>query len=438
MMCKGNPDLITQHNLNVLSFNVEGLSTISDDPDFNNLLDKHDVCLLTETWRKEDTKLNLEGFWDFSQIRPKHRKAFRHSGGITVFVKHHIKPGIRVALSTEGFVWLKLDKHFFQFANDVYLCTAYIPPQYTCKNIHAKTDYFQSLIDSCFKYSCLGNIVIAGDLNARIGNDLLDEAPSAQVINDLLPDESSDYASCQRSSCDTVTNSFGKKLKDLCHGFNLQIANGMVPGDRLGNFTCFNRQGTSVVDYIITDKGFYNNISKMNILSPEYSSVHAPISVSIRCKVVSEEKSSGLLPPPPKFIWNPDKAKHFGDLLNQPETQDKLYNLQERLQSNESKRVEQIDYILKDLSELLYENAQKCLRLRKKVNKKPRDRSKPLWFDRICLETKKRFRNLAKLLQKNPKDPYICGKYLLVKKEYKRLLKDSKSKFEIDSINKLN
>ena len=267
-MCKGNTNPIAQSRINLLSFNVEGLNSITDDPDFNILLDKHDVCLLTETWRKDDTKLNSEGFWDFSQIRPKHRKAFRHAGGITVLIKHHVKPGIKVADSTEGFVWLKLDKTFFQLSNDVYLCAAYIPPQYTSKNVHIKTDYYQSLIDSCFKFCTLGNIIIAGDLNARIGNNVVNESPSFSPINDLLPDDMISSTPDQRSSCDSVTNNFGKKLNELCNGFNLKIANGMAPGDRLGNFTCFNRGGASVVDYIIADKGFYNHISSMNVLAP--------------------------------------------------------------------------------------------------------------------------------------------------------------------------
>jgi len=203
------------------------------------------ACLITETWRKDNTKLNIDGFWDFSQIRPKHRKAFQHSGGITVLIKHHVKPGIKVADSTEGFIWLKLDKSFFHFTNDVYLCAAYIPPQNSTKAIHNKTDYYQSLLDSCFKFSCLGNIIIAGDLNARIGYNPAKEAHSFHSIRELLPEETSSSPSHQRSCCDNVTNKWGKKLEEICKGFNLHIGNGTAPGDRLGNFTCFNRGGAN-------------------------------------------------------------------------------------------------------------------------------------------------------------------------------------------------
>ena len=145
-----SPQKQGQVSLQILSFNVEVISSIIDDPSFFDLANNHDICLLTETWKKDDSKLELPGFWDCSQVRPKHRKAFRHSGGIMVMVKNHVKPGVKVALNTEGFIWLKLEKSFFNFINDVYLCAAYIPPQYSSKNVHMKTDYFIYLFVSIY------------------------------------------------------------------------------------------------------------------------------------------------------------------------------------------------------------------------------------------------------------------------------------------------
>ena len=77
-------------HLRLLSFNVEGLDSMLLDPSFMELIDKHDICILTETMRSTDEKLNLDGFWDFSQIRPKPKdkkdKAGRYSGGITALL----------------------------------------------------------------------------------------------------------------------------------------------------------------------------------------------------------------------------------------------------------------------------------------------------------------------------------------------------------------
>ena len=66
------------------------------------------------------------------------------------------------------YLWIKLDAKLFNLMNNLYLCAAYIPPQYS-KNITCKkVDYFQHLNDSIIKYSNKGNIMLMGDFNSRI------------------------------------------------------------------------------------------------------------------------------------------------------------------------------------------------------------------------------------------------------------------------------
>ena len=91
--------------------------------------------IFTETWKADASKINIHGYWDYSQIIPKHKNSLRHSRGITVLAKHIITPGIKVVKNTEGFLWFKLDKNFFQTDNGIFLCGAYIPPKNTTKNI---------------------------------------------------------------------------------------------------------------------------------------------------------------------------------------------------------------------------------------------------------------------------------------------------------------
>ena len=42
-------------DLKILSFNVEGLDSILMDPEFNQLILDHDICLLVETMHEDDT-----------------------------------------------------------------------------------------------------------------------------------------------------------------------------------------------------------------------------------------------------------------------------------------------------------------------------------------------------------------------------------------------
>ena len=86
---------------------MEGLKPKLGDPNFINFIQKY-VVILTGT-----SKINNEGYWDSSQIRPKHKNAIRHSGGITIQAKHIIRPAIKLVEKTEEFRWFKLDKNFF-------------------------------------------------------------------------------------------------------------------------------------------------------------------------------------------------------------------------------------------------------------------------------------------------------------------------------------
>ena len=359
-MCKQT----TLKRLKVLSFNVEGLTSELEDPNFVDLLYSHDICLLNETWKCDDSKLELPDLWDFSLVRQKHKKAGRNSGGVTVLCKEGIRPGVKVLSSSEGFIWLKLDQTFFNFDNPLFLCATYIPPQYS-KNAYNNTDYFQNLTNSLLKYSNLGNIMVAGDLNARQGKDLLDQETEIQCIDHLLPQDKS-AAPSSRSSCDHITNSYGRKLHSLCKSFNLIVANGRAPGDRLGNFTCHANRGASVVDYIVSDQPIFKRIAKLSILPPEYGSVHSPLSLSLKCNMgINPSIKKAPLPPPPRFLWDNDKSDSFKQLLSNPESKSKTDILANRLLQPESNGIEAA-LVLKEITDMLFENAQKCFKLVKR------------------------------------------------------------------------
>ena len=53
-----------------------------------------------------------------------------------------------------------------------------------------------------------------------------------------------------RVSQDTTVNSRGRQLLPLCISAGLRILNGRTTGDLLGSYTCYQPQGSSVVDYM--------------------------------------------------------------------------------------------------------------------------------------------------------------------------------------------
>ena len=124
IMCKGKE---LPQNINILSFNKEGLKPKLEDSNFLEFIKDYDISILRETWKADTSKPNIEGFWDYSQVRPKHRNAIRHSGGITILAKHNIRLQLKLVENSEGFLWIGPEKAFFNLENDIFLCDAYIP-----------------------------------------------------------------------------------------------------------------------------------------------------------------------------------------------------------------------------------------------------------------------------------------------------------------------
>ena len=54
-MCKAKPKTILHKDgLKLLSFNIEGLASGLEDPCLMDLMYKHDICLLQETWKRDE------------------------------------------------------------------------------------------------------------------------------------------------------------------------------------------------------------------------------------------------------------------------------------------------------------------------------------------------------------------------------------------------
>ena len=96
----------------------------------------------------------------------------------------------------------------------------------TTANIATKTDYLGNLEKSILKYKNKGNIIIMGDLNARIGNK--DNTLNKKLNEDLghlLPTAKELSISQDRCSCDKSVITAGKKLIKLCNNHSLRVAN---------------------------------------------------------------------------------------------------------------------------------------------------------------------------------------------------------------------
>ena len=400
-------------NLKILSFNIEGLASGLDDPNLLELMYKQDICLLQETWKRDETKINIPGWWDFSQVRPKHKKAGRHSGGVSILCKDEHRSGVKIEESAEGFIWVKLDAKFFNLNKDLFLCAIYIPPQYSENKYAKKTDYYDCLNKSIMKYSQKGNILLAGDLNSRVGSFQEEIFHKINQVDELCPNEVEYSESMtQRLSCDNVINAYGKKLLKICKSFDLKIVNGNVPGDRLGSFTCYNTRGSSVVDYFICDKNLFNIVTRMNVHPPQFNSIHAPISIKLDTQFQIDHGRENNLKKIPKIKWDESKARLFRDLLNQDMNLRQISVIENKLKEINLTKLE-LDECTKSVTSILYSNAKKCFKVMSKIKKRkiPTNNSKT-WFSKDCISMRKRLTNLSKLLLKSPNNASIRGSFL--------------------------
>ena len=123
-----------------------------------------------------------------------------------------------------------------------------------------------------------------GDFNARTGNlqeyVLFDDDKYIDVPVDYFIDESEIIRYSQNEG---NINTRGRALIDVCTGNNLRILNGRITGDLSGKKTCYKYNGSSVVDYIISDKNILPKVQflKVNPLLPDISD-HCQISYCLK------------------------------------------------------------------------------------------------------------------------------------------------------------
>ena len=272
------------NSINLMSWNIQGLTdNVVDDDYFVSCIESNDIVVLVETWLSDQVQIIPEKYYNYHNLRPMHARAKCPSGGISILIKHELrkcnsKMGISVVKESDCYVWLKLHSSVFNLKSDLYICACYIPPDYST--------YW----------------------------DQHDRDPFLLLENDI-------------------------HVLSICQTLNLRILNGRTLGDLMGNYTCFQHNGRSVVDYFISDERIMNNISVMNVSQPTHLSDHAHIELmttqqkSTSChKTNSHKHDKGKL----DYKWDKYSTDAFRETLNLPIIQIKMSRVITINKSNES------------------------------------------------------------------------------------------------------
>ena len=155
-------------NLSISSWNIQGLGDKCRDDTFLAFLE-YDINILLESWKGPDPDFHIPGFKILQKCRQKKKRSRRYSGGIVVLYKSKFHKGItemRELSASENRLWIKLDRAFLGLKKDLFICACYVPPV----SSPYYEDDFLKLENEILNISNLGDILIVGDLNARISD----------------------------------------------------------------------------------------------------------------------------------------------------------------------------------------------------------------------------------------------------------------------------
>jgi hypothetical protein len=147
--------------------------------------------------------------------------------------------------------------------SDLYVCFVHIPCENSTITQTLDHNVVNELCVDVLKFKAKGQVLMMGDFNGRVGkltdyiqNDSADHIPTVQ--DDYIPDKPIK----DRHFYDCKSDSRGREIRDLCICTKMRILNGRTLGDVLGNFTCFNKNGTTTIDKGIADESIIDDVCR--------------------------------------------------------------------------------------------------------------------------------------------------------------------------------
>ena len=419
--------------ISISSWNVNGLGQKHRD---NLFLDhiKCDIHILLETWKGESPDIKIPNYGSFSKCRTRKKKARRNSGGIIVYFKNHLKKGIEYLVnSTESKnrMWIKLDKTFFSIDKDLYICGIYIPP---LNSPHYVNEY-ETLESEINLLSSKGHILLMGDLNSRTSANpdfILYDGNNENICNLLPENYKSDYF-MPRKSQDKILNSQGKELLDLCVSAQLRILNGRFIGDLLGNITCLNQRGNSIVDYAVASESLLSSVKYFTVKNPNHFSDHNQLVTHLKCGFKLESAQNKYMKQQYSLKW----TKVSKILLEKELSEKYIYESISGFQTTDFENSKQGVNLANDMISNIYlDLSKKCMRTN--YFKKKKNKRKTLWSDSEFLSLRSTVNELSKKIKLSPFDQLIKSNFLYYAKKFKKLTKFKKREYKKTILNKIS
>ena len=286
-------------------------------------------------------------------------------------------------------IWVKLKKESSGEENDIYIGTYYISPLKGKEGI----DKSEKLWEEVLFFQKSGYVMINGDFNAKTGNE--DDFITPDKYNDNMCTHYTESFH-KRNSQDKALDERGKNIIDMCKGLDLSIINGRKSGDIFGNFTSFQWNGNSVVDYLITSEQLFKKIIifKVGEFRP-WLSDHCPINFKLELNKTKQTISAdnNMSDGPKQFTWS-DKGKNdFLYHLKNPDTIHQIDNITNFYTHDPNT-------MISALTEILIHTAKEAKV--KTVKIKDKNVKNPPWFDYPCVKLKNEIKCLGNKIKRDP------------------------------------
>ena len=123
-----NNDINSDTNLNIMTWNIQGLGAKLSDCDFMTYINKFDIVVFLETMKLDTYKPTLHNYsYKHYQRKFQHPRARKPAGGIGVLINTLLSENgtVTVVKNSDFAVWLKIKQRAYP---DLYFGVVYIPP----------------------------------------------------------------------------------------------------------------------------------------------------------------------------------------------------------------------------------------------------------------------------------------------------------------------
>ena len=154
--------------LRLATWNVSGLCSERKQKEITDLLacNSIDIVAVQESWEKEDSKIDVDGYKWFGKPRTSQRSQ-RGEGGVGFLVRECLVSEVEfiTTVSYEESVWMKVRGERGRLA--LYIGCVYMPTDST--NVAVLDTCYERLKEDVLSFREKGKVVLLGDFNARVG-----------------------------------------------------------------------------------------------------------------------------------------------------------------------------------------------------------------------------------------------------------------------------